>query len=264
MIHALFPKGLDIHMGGLDLIFPHHENEIAQSEAFCEHTLATYWVHGGLLTIQREKMSKSLGNIFRTNEFLEQYGPETLRLIYLQHHYRSPIDFSDEVIVRAEALVERLYRAKEKFLAHEKVPPLKELPAGFMSSDKIDAALFDDFNAPKVLGWILGSLRACYKDDSHALWSTWGHLYIPYFNKLFSLLTQSPEVALQSARNRRLKRMNVSEELAAQLDAKIGEREALRKDKKFEEADQLRKDLEAKGFMIMDGPDGSCWTVTQR
>jgi len=263
MIHSLFPKGLDIHMGGLDLIFPHHENEIAQSEAYCEHQLATYWVHGGLLTIQREKMSKSLGNFFRTNDFLEQYGPETLRLIYLQHHYRSPIDFSDEAIIRSEALVERLYRAKEKYLLHKDTPPLATLPSGFMDASKIDAALFDDFNAPKALGWILGALRACHKEDSAALWSTWGHLYMPYFNGLFSILTQAPEVALQSIRERRLKRMNVNEETATLLDSKIAEREALRKDKKFEEADTLRKDLEAKGFVIMDGPDGSCWTVTR-
>jgi cysteinyl-tRNA synthetase len=264
MIHTLFPKGLDIHMGGLDLIFPHHENEIAQSESYCGHILAPYWLHGGLLTIQREKMSKSLGNIFRTREFLDQYGPETLRLICLQHHYRSPIDFSDELILRAEALVERLYRAKEKYLTHSDVAPLKEVPAGFVGRDKLDAALYDDFNSAKVLGWILGALRICHKEDSAALWSTWGHLYMPYFNKLFSLLTQAPEVVLQSSRNRRLKRMNVSEELASQLDAKISEREALRKDKKFEEADRIRKELEAQGFMIMDGPDGTCWSVVQR
>lgn len=264
MIHSVFPKGLDIHLGGLDLIFPHHENEIAQSEAYCGRPLANYWVHGGLLTIQREKMSKSLGNIFRTFEFLEQYGPETLRMIYLQHHYRSPIDFSDEGILRAEALVERLYRAKEKYLIHSEVAPLKEIPQGFVGNDKIDASLFDDFNSAKAMGWILGALRTCHKEDSPALWSTWGHLYLPYFNKLFSLLKQAPEVALQSTRDRRLKRMNVSEELASQLDAQIAKREELRKDKKFEEADQLRKDMEAKGYLIMDGPDGSCWSVVEK
>jgi cysteinyl-tRNA synthetase len=264
MIHSLFPEGLDIHMGGLDLVFPHHENEIAQSEAAHNKTLAPYWLHNGLLTIQREKMSKSLGNIFKTRDFLDQFGPETLRLIYLQHHYRGPIDFSDESILRAEALVERLYRAKEKVLQHAQAAAEgMATPSSFVALDKFSDALCDDFNSAKILGHLLGALRTCYKEDLPALWKIWGEKTLPICTKVFGLLTKEPAQAVQELRARRLKRMKISEERAHQIDALLLSRETLRKEKKFEEADHVRKDLEAQGLVIMDGPDGSCWSVAE-
>jgi len=265
MIHAIFPEGLDIHMGGLDLIFPHHDNEIAQSEAAFDRELAPQWVHNGLLTIQREKMSKSLGNIFRTNDFLEQFGAETLKLIYLQHHYRSPIDFSDEAILRAEALVERLYRAKIKALEHAHVHYGQvEMPVAFKNLEKLDECLFDDFNAAKAIGHVLGALRVCHKEDKPELWSAWGHACMKIFSRVFGLLEADPAQAIQAIRARRLRRMKVTPELAERVDRELASREELRKNKQFDEADKVRQRLEAEGFQIMDGPDGACWTVPEK
>jgi len=266
MIDAIFQDGLDIHMGGLDLIFPHHENEIAQSEcAHPEKPFAKYWIHNGMLTIQREKMSKSIGNVFRTNAFLEEFGPETLKLICLQHHYRGPIDFSDELNLRTEALVERLYRAKAKYLEHESASCQdSELPGTFGNLAKMDEALYDDFNSAKAIGFALGALRTCFKEDKPELWSAWGKKCLPLFSKVFSILENNPAAACKAIQARRLKRMNVSEETAQKVEAALESREQLRKDKKFEESDAVRKELEAEGFVIMDGPDGSAWTVNSQ
>ncbi len=134
MIQKIFHSSLDIHMGGIDLIFPHHENEIAQSEGSDSKPLAHYWLHNGMLEIEKEKMSKSLGNIMKTRDFLEKYGAETLRLMVNLVHYRSPLDFSTESILRVEALVDRLYhcklhaeRAKEVTAAQSLPPELHHL-----------------------------------------------------------------------------------------------------------------------------------------
>ena len=263
MIDAIFKDGLDIHMGGLDLIFPHHENEIAQSECVHEdRPLANYWIHNGMLTIQREKMSKSIGNVFRTNQFIEQFGPETLKLICLQHHYRGPIDFSDELNSRTEALVERFYRAKAKYLEHKDATctATPELPA-FKTLGKMDAALFDDFSSAKAIGYSLGALRQCFKEDKPEFWACWGNKTLTMFSKVFSLLEDDPKEALAAIKARRLKRMNVGDDVAQKVEGALADREQLRKDKKFEEADAVRKQLEADGFLIMDGPDCTAWSV---
>lgn len=264
MIAAVFPEGLDIHLGGLDLIFPHHENEIAQSESLTGKELAAQWIHNGMLTIQREKMSKSKGNGFRTFEFLEMFGAETLKLMYLQHHYRSPVDFSDEAILRAEGLVERLYRAKMKALEHAHVHyGTLDYPPAFKNLEKIDECLFDDFNSAKAIGHILGALRLSHKDDKPELWSAWGHACMKVFSRVFGLLEADPTQAIAAIRARRLKRMNVTNEHAKYVEDALLSREELRKNKKFEEADVVRKKLEAEGFQIMDGPDGACWSVSE-
>jgi len=265
MIHALFPEGLDIHMGGLDLIFPHHENEIAQSESAHGGELAAQWIHNGMLTVQREKMSKSTGNGFRTFEFLEMFGAETLKLMYLQHHYRSPVDFSDEGILRTEALVERLYRAKQKALEHAHVHyGATEMPPAFKNLEKLDESLFDDFNSAKALGHVLGALRVCHKEDKPELWSAWGHACMKVFSRVFGLLESAPAEAIAQIRARRLKRMKISADVAERIDRELVAREELRKNKLFAEADEVRKRLEAEGFQIMDGPDGACWTVPEK
>jgi cysteinyl-tRNA synthetase len=265
MIDSLFPKGLDIHMGGLDLIFPHHENEIAQSEAYCDCQLARYWVHGGMLTLGREKMSKSLGNIFTTHKFLELYSGETLRLMTLQHHYRSPMDFSDESILRAEALLERLYTAKlqtyeaksSKARVPNDLPPeLKELRS------VMTASLFDDFNAPKAMGFLLKAVRTCFREQRPELWAALEPA-LDFVSSVLGALDQEPSRALTNLRDARLKRLGVTEERAREIDAVLKQREDARKNKDFASSDKLRQELEAQGIVVMDGPDGSSWTLKE-
>ena len=264
MIQKCFPEGLDIHMGGLDLIFPHHENEIAQSEALTKKTLAPFWLHGGMLTFAREKMSKSLGNIFTTQKFLDEYGPEVLRLMMYQNHYRSPLDFTEEVILRTEALLERLYTAKlkgeESSSQNNDGSPLPELTT--LKAD-FDAALFDDFGSAKALGLVLRGVRSCFKDPRVANWTAWAKI-TPVLAQSLGLLSHDAAQSLSEIRSRRLKRMRVTEEFSAQIDAQLKAREEARARKDFAESDRVRKELEAQGIQVMDGPDGTAWSMAAK
>ena len=153
---------MDIHGGGLDLIFPHHENEIAQSEAYTGKTFARYWVHNGFVMVNREKMSKSLGNFFTVKEILSQFSPDTLRLFLLSTHYRSPIDFSLDRLKEAESSLKRLIN----FLnIRELIEPVESVegegePISVEAYRKeFESAMDDDFNTAKALGVLFELLR---------------------------------------------------------------------------------------------------------
>ncbi|MDB5037388.1 MAG: cysteine--tRNA ligase [Bacteriovoracaceae bacterium] len=260
MIHDIFDDALDIHMGGLDLIFPHHENEIAQSEGLTEKKLATYWVHGGMLEVGKEKMSKSLGNLMTISDFIKDYGAETMRLLFAQNHYRSPLEFSSEAILRSEALVDRLYLCKKKALESSASAPTK-LPAELEAlNSRIKESLFDDFNGAKAMGLILAAARVCFRENKPEFWKAWGDC-LSLLDEVFGLTKRDPDQALSENRNRRLARMKISAEESQRIDSKLLERLSLREQKKFAEADQVRKDLETQGIVVMDGPDGTTWTV---
>ncbi len=263
MIRARYPEGIDIHGGGLDLVFPHHENEIAQSEACTGHPLARYWVHSGLLVFGKEKMSKSLGNIVTAHDFLATYSPEVLRLMTTLQHYRSPVDFAEESILRAEGLLERLYVCKQNALAAgadagAAIPSVGN--AGEIEK-KLRDALFDDFNTAKALGFVLQGARACFRESKPELWATWGTAALPILAKAMGLLEREPTEALASLRAARLKRMGVTEEFSRAIDAELAGREAARAAKNFAESDRIRNDLDARGIQVMDGPDGATWTL---
>jgi cysteinyl-tRNA synthetase len=256
MIHAHFPEGIDIHMGGLDLIFPHHENEIAQSEACFDKKLATYWVHNNLLTLEREKMSKSIGNIFTTEQFLESYGPEVLRLFLFQHHYRSPIDFSEESITRSEALLIKLYNAKKLLMGFD---------PNFSSErcekwPELEAALWDDFNTAKAMGLIMKALREAFRENTPEKWNKWS-LSLKYFHKVYGILEGNPDEKIKEIHHRKLKRLGISEDKAAVIQASLDQRAQLRAEKNFEASDKIRAQLEAQGVLIMDNPDASTWSI---
>lgn len=163
----------DIHGGGEDLIFPHHENEIAQSAAATGKPLARYWMHNGFVKINSEKMSKSLGNIFPVKEILKHYHPEVLRLFMLQSHYRSPVDYSDDSLSEARAALFRCYRTLQQMkelqgqlAAGSK--PVATQPSGRvddyvnafqMLKDKFNEAMDDDFNTAQALGYVFDMVR---------------------------------------------------------------------------------------------------------
>ncbi len=255
MIYKIFGKSIDIHMGGIDLLFPHHENEIAQSEARNAAPLANYWIHNGLLELGHEKMSKSVGNIVPTKVFLENRHAEVLRLLFLQQHYRSPLDFSGENIDRAEALLERLYHCKKMSLKASSSP--QKLSSEW--EKKVDDSLSDDFNTAKILGQILSEARICFREDSHETWGRWS-AFLPLLNDVFGLLKDEPELFLQTNHDRKLKRLGITEVEAQRVTDCLKEREKLRAEKKFQESDALRHQLESEGYLVMDGPDGSSWT----
>ena len=221
MIERHLGPTIDIHGGGLDLIFPHHENEIAQSR--CAHDgvpLARYWVHNGFLSMAGdEKMSKSLGNVVLVGELLEQgHKGETLRLALLSAHYRQPLEWSSQLIAQSKATLDRLYRSAG------------DVEAGAADAGVIDA-LSDDLNTPLALS------RLSAVEDPASLRAS---------AALLGLLTESASTWFQGAGDQRV------EEL-------IEARAAAKKSRDFAEADRIRSDLAAEGILLEDAPTGTTW-----
>ena len=265
MIRKHFPerKAVDIHAGGIDLIFPHHENEIAQSEACDHHQLARYWFHNGMLVIGKEKMSKSVGNFFTSLQFTNEFGAEVLKLMTYQHHYRSPMDFSEKSIVQAENLLKRIYQARMTAQGCQQEKAKSDLIPESLSSlvDHMKKALFDDCNTAKSLGFFLGAMRLCQKHQLREFWSYWLEAF-DFWNNNFALFNKEnvlEAVAQIDARKR--SRLNLTEERCQHIEASLKKRKELRDQKKFDEADSLRDELEQSGIVIMDSPNGATWTV---
>ena len=220
MIERHLGETIDIHGGGLDLIFPHHENEIAQSR--CVHAglpLARFWVHNGFVDMGAEKMSKSLGNIVTPNELLEQgHKGETLRLALLSAHYRQPLSWTEEVIGQSRVTLDRLYRA-----------------AGDAEAGEIDAgvveALSDDPNTPLALSRLSQLDGAALKASA----------------SLLGLLEASTEEWFQGEGD------------AVDIEARIAERVEAKKARDFATADRIREELKAEGILLEDGPGGTTW-----
>ena len=229
MSAAHLGETFDIHAGGLDLIFPHHENEIAQSRsAFGHAIMAKYWMHNGFLNISGEKMSKSLGNFFTVHELLDQYPGEAIRLLLLSAHYRQPLDFTHEGLTQAKATLDRWYGAlRGKELTSVPVPA------------SVEEALADDLNTPQAISAV-HQLR-----DPSELKAGAGAL---------GLLQRDAEAWF-----RWMPAAAAGAPSDAEIEAAIASRQAARKAKDFKESDRIRDDLKAKGVILEDGPKGTSW-----
>ncbi len=262
----------DIHGGGADLTFPHHENEIAQSEAFTGKPFAKYWVHNGFITVDKEKMSKSLGNFFTIKEILSKFDAEPVRFFLLSTHYRSPIEFSDEQLKEAEVSIDRYYttalrvrdflvqdNAKEKAGSEEKA--FEEMLDKF--KDRFTEAMDDDFNTALAIGNIFelirmlnkyldgkpsGSRAAALVKRTEGLLKEAGGIL-----NIFSRIPEEWNKALM-----RFKCPNVTEEFIA---SKIEERQKVRGSKDWAAADAIRRELEDKGVVLEDKKEGTVWKV---
>ena len=227
----------DIHGGGLDLIFPHHENEIAQSRsAFGHAIMAKYWMHNGFLNISGEKMSKSLGNFFTVHELLDQYPGEAIRLLLLTAHYRQPLDFTHDGLQQARATLDRWYgalRGKDAAPAN----PSASLRAGAVPPS-VDDALSDDLNTPLAIS-------AIHQLDDPASLRAGG--------QALGLLQQDAEAWF------RWTPAGASGPSDAEIEAAIAARQAAREAKNFKESDRIRDELRTRGVILEDGPKGTTW-----
>lgn len=236
---------IDIHGGGQDLVFPHHENEIAQS--VCAHggkTFARYWMHNGFVTVNKSKMSKSLGNTLVVHDLLEQSAGEVLRYLLLSAHYRQPLDWSDEALARAQRTVDRIYGVIRD--AREKFGPFE---AAQSVSEKFMSALLDDLNTPDALAELNSEAkRLANAADAETALEAAGKLLAA--GELIGLFQQDPATWLAGDTQ------GLDDAFIEQL---IEERNAARKSRDFARADEIRAQLQAMDITLEDGADGTRW-----
>ncbi len=239
MIEALFGGSIDIHAGGHDLIFPHHENEMAQSETAFGRPLTQMWLHNGFLTMQTQKMSKSLGNVATVRALRAAWPAEALRYALLSAHYRAPLDWSDEVIVQAVASLDRLYGALQR---------LRDVPAPMAAPpDGVLDALAEDLNTPRALA-ALFELAAQANKAVRPADGAPAKAALLAGGALLGLLQADPQAWF---------RAGVAN--SADIDALVEGRAAARAAKDWGEADRLRDQLTARGIEVLDGASGSSW-----
>ncbi|HEX9006699.1 MAG TPA: cysteine--tRNA ligase, partial [Bacteroidota bacterium] len=263
----------DIHGGGKDLIFPHHENEIAQSEAATGRPFVRYWLHNGFVNINAEKMSKSLGNFFTIKEVLDKYDSEVLRFFLLSAHYRSPLDFSDQNLAEAEAGMERVYKALagiEEVLAGAGTADgdadgeLAEKVASF--ADRFREAMDDDFNTALALGNVFDLVRSVNRviADGTATRGSNRELLaaardsIRLLGGVLGVFTSEPAAYFERITGRKMAGLTIATD---EVEGLIAERTAARKAKDFKRSDEIRDMLLARGIVLLDGPQGTTWKV---
>ena len=229
----------DIHGGGLDLQFPHHENEIAQSEGATGKSFANYWLHVGMLQVNNEKMSKSTGNFFTIADVLKLHHPEAIRYFLLSSHYRSSLNYSDDNLQNASKALTRLYQSMRD------VPSTGEEVIDEHWKAQFDAAMNDDFNTPIALSVLFQLSRELNKSKSPQLAAT-----LKKLGAILGLLQASPESFLQAG--------SIDTDAITQL---VAERFQARQQRDWARADDIRKQLLAQGIEVEDGAEGSTWRV---
>ena len=271
----------DIHGGGEDLIFPHHENEIAQSEGATGKTLARFWVHNGFVKVNSEKMSKSLNNFFTIREMLNGYHPEVLRLFLLQSHYRSPVDFSEESLTEARQGMDRFYNALKnvKDMLNGRDQTAGADPANLsgksrglyekfsMLSISFVEAMDDDFNTARALGYIFEAARLLngfMADRSFAVSGETDLVLSKAKNVMeelgcvMGLFLTDPDEYFQQDRNREAARKGLD---VPEIERLIEERKSARSAKNWQRADELRQCLSGMNIILKDTPAGTTWRV---
>ncbi len=272
-------KTIDIHGGGLDLIFPHHENEIAQSEAATGQTFVRYWIHNGFVTIREEKMSKSLGNFVTIRDVLAEYHPEVIRLFLLSKHYRSPLDFSPEAMAEWQAALERAYETMQAIAtlrASSDRPPgrkqirkLGEIESFFAHfEEKFTEAMDEDFNTARAIGLFFEGISLLNRlltlagpsptrEHERLAHCALSRLRRPV-SQILGLLEEDPETYLLEERRRLIKKLGLDEK---KIETLVAEREAARQRKDFAKADEIRNRLQQMGVVLQDTREGTKWKV---
>jgi len=267
---------LDIHGGGKDLIFPHHENEIAQAEGATGKPFVRYWLHNGFVNIDKEKMSKSLGNFLTIKEILKSYHPEVVRLFLLSRHYRSPLDYSTQGMEEARRNLERFYQTLAEIdglLAHEKAkePMAEGLSPEEMGvyrraeefTDKFAEAMDDDFNTAVAIAALFELShdlnRFLQNPSSNAPQILHkGREAFAEAGEVLGIFQEDPRAFLEAERERKTEKLTLTPE---EIEKLITEREEARKNKNWIRADEIRDQLASHGIILEDGPEGTTWRV---
>lgn len=267
----------DIHGGGKDLIFPHHENEIAQSEAAFGNTFVKYWVHNGFINIDQEKMSKSLGNFLSIKEIIKIWHPEALRLFLLSNHYRSPLDYTDQAMHEATSGIDRIYgllARVEQYLDTPAAEIARENEQPGFSEGTETARLFreamdDDFNTARAIGILFETIRKINRlidDDADSKQFENRAIVIREavdileMAGILGIANTAPDAYFAEKQKHVLTRRDIDPEW---VEMQIQRREQARRNKDFATADSIRDELLAMDILLEDRPDGTTWTLKQ-
>lgn len=256
----------DIHGGGKDLIFPHHENEIAQSEGAFEKPFVNYWIHNGFVNINKEKMSKSLGNFLMIKDIIKKYNPESVRLFLLSNHYRSPIDFTDQALIEASSGLDKIYSLLdrvEKQIGNRS--DNDDIPQNAFW-EQFCLAMDDDFNTALGIGILFDAVRNINRllDDNKNLSKDVIKTVLSYradickMAGVLGIITKSPEAYFAEKKSRGLEEKSIDPEM---IETMIKERNTARKVKDWSKADNIRKQLENMNIIIEDSSDGTVWKM---
>ncbi len=240
MSNQILGQHFDIHGGGQDLQFPHHENEIAQSEAANDCQMANYWIHNGFVKVDDEKMSKSLGNFFTIRSILEHYDAEVVRFFILKAHYRSPLNYSDKHLEDAKIGLTKLYLTIRDF----KGESISKIDWNQPYANKFKQALDDDFNSSEAISILFELANEINKTNSSELL-----ILLKSLAQILGLLSKDPEHFLQG---------NNSKD-DVDIELMIKKRNDAKKNKNFQEADDIRANLLEKGILLEDTPEGTIW-----
>lgn len=264
MSQKFLGETIDIHGGGKDLIFPHHENEIAQSEGATGRPFVRYWIHNGFVNIEKEKMSKSLGNILTIRDALGDYSAEVIRLFLLSSHYRSPIDYSEESLRDAETALDRFYKTVERIESNW--PDIKNAP---LDKNRGSLQLFidamdDDFNTAYTIGRIFDEVNNANRLMDDAIKSGVDRklkevlpVIMAIFREMGKILGVFNKTTEEYFQEKKMY-LNIPPE---EIDKLIARRTEARKNKDFKKADEIRKSLEEKGILLEDTAKGTIWRV---
>jgi cysteinyl-tRNA synthetase len=247
MADAHLGETIDIHGGGVDLLFPHHENELAQST--CAHggtQFARYWLHNGLVNVEGEKMSKSLGNVRLVRDLLAQHGGETVRLALLTAHYRQPLDWTEQLVGESRQKLDRMYGAlREAGLSGT----LERAPAAPPPARML-AALEDDLNTPEAVAELFSVVRATNRATDTAEKRALAES-LRAGGWLLGILTEEPQAWFATGGS--------ANQDDAEIDSLVKQRDAFRREKNFAEADRIRRELTERGIVIEDAAGGARW-----